>query len=613
MLVVGHRGAAARAPENTAASLQAGLDAGSDVIEIDVGITTDGRVVVLHDTTVDRTTNGRGALSSMTWAKASSLDAGSWFHEKFKAERLIDLDDALAIVRARVPIIVEIKAGARDRDTVDGVLGAIRRTGGFEGVTISSSEWALLDRVRERAPGADVALTVRSTERQDPVARAKELGASALHPSYRLATDGFIGRAHDAGLIVIPYTVNSVPLMRTLAEYGADGLFTDDPAAMKRALRRSSPALTAPAGLSLGIDQGSGGTRAVLVSAQGTVLTGNRVAVASTRQRDGSIVQDAEAIAQSVLRAAEPIVEAAATKIAHAGLAVQRSSLVVWRRSDARPVTPVLSWRAGAPYEPSPALLRVEERIERATGLTVRFPYGAVRLAALCADRPELARQLADGDLVAGPLGAFLAARLGGAKTAPCDPSLAQRTLAFDLHHGAFTDELAEVLGVPKRAWASVAASVAPRGSLKLGRSRVPLTALAGDVGAAARAALAGKGKKTGVIVLGTGGFVVVPTGGARRSVQGLLTTLLWENGEGPRYAIEGTVHGLAAGLVEAAKRGGFDQLPAPRIAARAGSASRTPVVVARRSHGQPPRRSDATARSGAPSRLVCWCRPTMP
>jgi len=174
MLVVGHRGAAARAPENTAASLQAGLDAGSDVIEIDVGLTTDGRVVVLHDTTVDRTTNGRGALSSMTWAKASSLDAGSWFHEKFKAERLIDLDDALAIVRARVPIIVEIKAGARDRDTVDGVLGAIRRTGGFEGVTISSSEWALLDRVRERAPGADVALTVRSTERRDAVARAKE-------------------------------------------------------------------------------------------------------------------------------------------------------------------------------------------------------------------------------------------------------------------------------------------------------------------------------------------------------------------------------------------------------------------------------------------------------
>ena len=63
MLIVGHRGAAAKAPENTAVSLVAGLDAGADMIEIDVGMTRDGRVVVLHDTTVDRTTSGRGALA----------------------------------------------------------------------------------------------------------------------------------------------------------------------------------------------------------------------------------------------------------------------------------------------------------------------------------------------------------------------------------------------------------------------------------------------------------------------------------------------------------------------------------------------------------------------
>ncbi|HJQ99665.1 MAG TPA: glycerophosphodiester phosphodiesterase family protein [Candidatus Polarisedimenticolaceae bacterium] len=581
MLIVGHRGAAARAPENTAASLVAGLDAGADMIEIDVGLTSDGHVVVLHDTTVNRTTNGRGALASMTWDKASSLDAGSWFSKRFSSERLIDLDDALAIVRARVPIIVEIKAGARDRDTVDGVLACIARTGGFKGVTISSSAWELLERVRDKAPDADIALTVRSRERRDAFAWAKRIGASAFHPNYLTTTSGFIRRAHDAGLIVIPYTVNSVALMRMLIAAGADGIFTDDPSTMKRALaRRRAPA---PDGhLALGIDQGSGGTRAVLVNGAGSIVASHRVAVASTRRRDGSIVQDAEAIAESVVHAAEPLVERTTTSIAAAGLAVQRSSLVVWRRSDARPVTPVLSWRAGTPYEPSAELLRVEDRIERATGLTVRFPYGAVRLAALCAEEPEMARKLADGDLVAGPLGAFLAARLGGAHDAPCDPSLAQRTLAFDLAHGAFTKELAAVLGVPQRAWAPVAASVAPRGKLKLGRARIPLSALAGDVGAAARAALATDGrKKTGVIVLGTGGFVVVPTGTTRKNVPGLLTTLLWENGEGPRYAIEGTVHGLAAGLVQAGKLGGFESLQAPRIAARSGYAKRVPEVVA--------------------------------
>jgi glycerophosphoryl diester phosphodiesterase len=579
MLIVGHRGAAAKAPENTAVSLVAGLDAGADMIEIDVGMTQDGRVVVLHDTTVDRTTNGRGSLASLTWEKASRLDAGSWFSKRFSQEPLIDLDDALAIVRARVPIIVEIKKGARDRDTVDGVLACIERTGGYRGVTISSSAWELLERVRERSRSADIALTVRSRERRDPFAWAQKIGASAFHPNHITTTPSFMRKAHDAGMIVIPYTVNLTPVMRALAAMGADGIFTDDPARMKRKLRPSET--TAADHLVLGIDQGSGGTRAVLVNRAGAVVASHRVAVASTRRRDGSIVQDAEAIAESVVRAAEPIVEGKKS-VEAAGLAVQRSSLVVWRRSDARPVTPVLSWRAGAPYEPSANLLRVEDRIEKATGLTIRFPYGAVRLAALCAEEPETARKLADGDLVAGPLGAFLAARLAGAHDAPCDPSLAQRTLAFDLDHGAFTNELAAVLGVPQRAWAKVAASVAPRGKLKLGGARIPFAALAGDVGAAARAALPPNGRSTvGMMVLGTGGFVVVPTGTTRKRVPGLLTSLLWENGEGPRYAIEGTVHGLAAGLVEAAKRGGFDDLPAPRIAARSGHTRRVPSVVA--------------------------------
>jgi glycerophosphoryl diester phosphodiesterase len=582
VLIVGHRGAAARAPENTAASLEAGLAAGADAIEIDVGLTRDGRVVLLHDTTVDRTTSGRGALRSLSWERMRNLDAGSWFSRRFKGEPPIDLDDALAIVRARVPIIVEIKpTAAHDRETVDGVLACIARTGGTRGVTISSSAWELLEKVRERSSAADIALTVRSTEKNDPVTWAKRIGASALHPSRRIATTEYIARAHDAGLIVVPYTVNGVAEMRALASAGADGIFTDDPAAMKRARSRARRP-TEDGALALGIDQGSGGTRAVLVDGAGSIVATHRVDVASRKRKDGSIVLDAEAVAASVVRAAAPIVEAASSPIASAGLAVQRSSLVVWRRSDARPVTPVLSWRVGSTYEPDAALLRVEERIERATGLTVRFPYGAVRLASLLAESPETALKLADGDLVAGPLGAFLAARLAGERNAPCDPSLAQRTLAFDLDHGAFTQELADVLRVPQRAWAPVGPSLARRGALKFGRIRIPLRALVGDVGAAVRAALPeDRPERLGTMVLGTGGFVVVPNGHRRPNAPGLLSTLLWEGPDGPRFAFEGTVHGLAAGLVEAGRRGSFENLPAPRIAARSGSARRAAQVIA--------------------------------
>jgi glycerol kinase len=84
-----------------------------------------------------------------------------------------------------------------------------------------------------------------------------------------------------------------------------------------------------------------------------------------------------------------------------------------------------------------------------------------------------------------------------------------------------------------------------------------------------------------GALVLGTGGFVVVPTGRTPRHVDGLLTTLLYEDGDGPVFAIEGTVHGLVAGIVEAGRRGGWEELPPERIAARGGAAARAARVDA--------------------------------
>ena len=161
-LIVGHRGAAARAPENTAASLTAGLSAGADQLEIDAGLTRDGRVVLLHDLTLDRTTNGRGPLRAKDWAQVRKLDAGAWFSRRFDGEPPIDLDDALAMVRARLPLIVEIKPTVKERDrgvdpadraTIDGVLSAFERTGGHRGVTMSSAGWSLLVYAAGRVSG----------------------------------------------------------------------------------------------------------------------------------------------------------------------------------------------------------------------------------------------------------------------------------------------------------------------------------------------------------------------------------------------------------------------------------------------------------------------------
>jgi glycerol kinase/glycerophosphoryl diester phosphodiesterase len=619
-LIVGHRGAAARAPENTAVGLYAGLDAGADQIEVDVGLTRDGRAVLLHDTTLTRTTSGRGPLRARDFAQVARLDAGSWFAPRFSGEPPIDLDDALAIVRPRVPLIVEVKpthaerprgVDPDDRATVDAVLGAFARTGGFRGVTMSSAGWSLLLDASRRFKGLDLALTVGSSETRDPIAWAQRIGATALHPNRRLCTPAFVARARGLGLLVIPYTVNRSSELAPLLDAGVDGVFTDDPAALRRLLTRRVAPPASHGAYALGIDQGSGGTRAVLIDKEGRIVAAHEAGVASRRTADGAIVQDPEAIAASIARAAGPLVRDADRTISAAGLAVQRSSLVVWRLSDAKPVTPVISWRSG-PGGPDPRALGAHENeIHRATGLTAKYPYGAIRLAALCAESPEIAAGLREGHLVAGPLGAFLVARLGEGADAACDPSLAQRTLAYDTGRGIFTRELGALLGIEPSVWPAVSPSAGPRGRLRVGRSRLPLRALLGDVGAAARAMLGDVANaKDGALVLGTGGFVVVPTGRFPRQVDGLLTTLLYEDADGPVFAVEGTVHGLVASLVEAGGRGGWSALPPERIAARSGSAARSPRVDAAPEgtgtpEWDPVRRFDVEPGSFSPDEIV--------
>jgi glycerol kinase/glycerophosphoryl diester phosphodiesterase len=585
-LVVGHRGAAARAPENTAASLRAGLDAGADAIEIDVGISTDGRVVLLHDLTLDRTTNGRGDLDTWSWSSLSDLDAGSWYSPRFAAEPLLDLDGALALVRPHASIIVEIKAHDEragrvlpvDLKTAEEVVAALHRTGGPEGATVSSARWDLLPFVSRAAPGVATALTVHYRQPADPFAAAERIGATALHPNRRLCTHEFVRRAREAGLLVIPYVVNRAKELAPLLEVGVDGVFSDDPGAIRRILAHRAPASTPSAPLTLGIDQGSGGTRAVLLSGDDRVLASKAVPVGSRKDSAGALVQDPEAIAESVLRATAPLLDEAPGPVESAGIATQRSSLVVWRRSDGRAVAPVTSWRATGDMDAATPFSEREEAIARTTGLTARYPYGAIRLAHLLRAGGPVAAGLRRGTLVAGPVGAFLAARLAGRRDGEVDPSLAQRMLLLDLHTRRYDPALLALAGISTSAVPSVVPSTHARGRLRLGAHRPRLLAVLGDANAAFRA-VAGPSGHGAVLVLGTGGFLLVGTGRRPVEVPGLLTTLLWEDAEGPFYAVEGTVHGLLANLLEVRRRAGLEKLSPDLVAARAGPARRAPVV----------------------------------
>ncbi|MBZ5640708.1 MAG: glycerophosphodiester phosphodiesterase [Acidobacteriia bacterium] len=249
--VVGHRGASARAPENTAASLRAGIAAGADAIEIDVRLSADGRVVVLHDATLDRTTDGQGPLVGWSWEDLTRLDAGAWYSPAFAGESLLDLDAALAVVRGRAHAIVEIKA-LRERSAsppeeaelrlLDGVLAALYRSGCLDAATVSSMRWPLLSAAAERAPDLALAVTVSLRHRGDPFAAALRAGARALHPDRRLCSPEFAARAHSAGLEVIAYVVNRARELDPLIAAGADGIFSDDPETMCRLIDRREAA-----------------------------------------------------------------------------------------------------------------------------------------------------------------------------------------------------------------------------------------------------------------------------------------------------------------------------------------------------------------------------------
>lgn len=586
MLVIGHRGAAARAPENTASSLAAGIEAGAGAIEFDVGLSADGRAVLLHDRTLDRTTSGRGPLEARTWDALQRLDAGGWFSPRFAGERLLDLDGALALVRGRAAAIVEIKsrldddagrAHPADLAAIDAVGEALARTGGLHGATLSSSNWEVVRRAVPRLSGLAVALTVRYAERRDPVAWAARIGATELHVNRRRCVRSLVASAHRSGLVVYAYTVNRPGELSAVAEAGADGIFTDDPAWAIRLLRSRGGEPREDGTLDLGIDQGSGGTRAVLVDAKGRVVAQRSVRLASIR-RGRDVVVDPDAVVGSIARAAIPLLDAHRGRVRAAGLAVQRGSVLVWRRAGLRADTPVLSWRGGAPAGSHPELGLLERRIRSVTGLTGAYPYGAIRIRALANADADLARALRSGRSVAGPLGAFLAARLTGSPDAPCDPSLAQRMLVYDLSRSRWDELLAEAFGIPLRALPPLAPSVAPRGMMRLGGHRIPLLALAGDVGAAARA-VGGSRRMEPIVVLGTGGFLLVPST-RRTRVPGLLTSLLWSAPGHARFAVEGTVHGIAASIREAVGDRYDRSEPIEWLASRGALARRRPRVL---------------------------------
>lgn len=243
-LRIAHRGASASAPENTLAAFAEAVRLGVDAIELDVHLSADGVPVVIHDETVDRTTDGRGAVASLPYATLKRLDAGSWFAPRFRGERIPSLDDTLDWAFGRTGLNIEMKAktadggrrarglapvGLADLQALAGAVARSLKRVRFRGLLLLSSfDPRALILAREALPRARLGL-LASRSARDLERLHRRVGLFALHAHSRLASSRLIRKVHARGLAVLVWPVNGIASMRRFLARGADGLMTDDP------------------------------------------------------------------------------------------------------------------------------------------------------------------------------------------------------------------------------------------------------------------------------------------------------------------------------------------------------------------------------------------------
>ncbi len=285
---VAHRGASSRAPENTMAAFEQAYRDGADAIELDVLKTKDGKFLVMHDDTVDRTTDGTGLVSDKTLEQAQQLDAGSWFDPRFSGERPPELGQVLDWAKDKLHVVVEVKRETAAQSSGDDLVEVIRDKEVSDQVTVISFDREFVERVKTLAPDLDTGVLISAKSahiktglgaalggvvsglvagfvsggnslltagatlgglllggfagRALELEKAKQIAAStsadSVIPNWTISTAGLVDTAHSHGKNVVPYTVDHSLQVAYVRSQGVDGVITNRPHAF---LEKSNP------------------------------------------------------------------------------------------------------------------------------------------------------------------------------------------------------------------------------------------------------------------------------------------------------------------------------------------------------------------------------------
>jgi glycerophosphoryl diester phosphodiesterase len=225
VLNIAHRGASGTFPENTLSAFRAAIDAGADMCELDVQLTRDAAVVVIHDETVNRTTDGAGEVAALTLEEIQRLDAGAKFKGgKVKTERIPTLDEVFAVISGKCGLNIELKGGG-----VEARVAAIMQArNAFADSIVSSFNWDYLKKIQTLHFNIRIALLAEEKP-VDLMMNAVAMRAHAINPRWDMVTADLCKAAHERGLKVYTWTVDADARMRALAECGVDGIMTNYP------------------------------------------------------------------------------------------------------------------------------------------------------------------------------------------------------------------------------------------------------------------------------------------------------------------------------------------------------------------------------------------------
>jgi glycerophosphoryl diester phosphodiesterase len=243
-LNIAHRGASGSAPENTLAAINKALEIGADIIEIDVHLSSDNQLIVIHDNTLDRTTTLKGNVKDHTLKELKNADAGSWFSPEFKNERIPTLDEVLYTINGKAILLIEIKDGSEVYPGIEKLtVEAVKRNGAESWCELQSFSQIAVEKMLEEKSSMPVYKLVVGNVPLLPLHHDGKMksgsayqykNVTGINPNYRFAKKRVLKKLHERNQKMYVWTVNDEKLMKKLLLWGVDGIITNYPEKLKK-------------------------------------------------------------------------------------------------------------------------------------------------------------------------------------------------------------------------------------------------------------------------------------------------------------------------------------------------------------------------------------------